>query len=219
MKKSGASSPGAVPVQRPVAAQRVGAATAVQVPALGARAHERPSVGVVPAVLAGNEDSHGRKRLQRGVVVLQPSVEPGAFVDADGVLRFVAEIDGAHLLRPRDVIPGADDQPVLGPAGGAQRLVGRDGLRDEAVVPAADVEAGHVDLPEPGRELPFLPIGIVSGVVHVVLEEGHEVRRLEEGGIPEPERRRPAAAGRLRCAEGAEHLPVVTPAARRRPRG
>src|SRR5690348_13141952 len=117
------------------------------------RARQRPLLLITPDVLAHHEDAD-RRVSRRALVVLEPAIEPARLLRAQINQRLRTKIYLAELLRRVHRMPPWTHQEAL-----AGARFGRCATRRHAgivlwradllvVVPAGDVQHGHVDAVE-----------------------------------------------------------------------
>ncbi len=168
-------------------------------------------MGDVPLVLAHDEIVDARAAIDAPsdaiVLAFQEVVEPGEAEVVDGTVgggtdRLQARADRAVRPAPAQMLPRADDDPLVLPRQG-RGAVSADAVEvaqapvDEGVVPALEGQHRHRDLVVAGLDAEGLPIGVVGGMFDSVEEVGrdHRALRLQIGQLGVG---REAEPGRLR---------------------
>ena len=169
-----------------VAEARVGAAVAVQVPDPLGAPRRRPPGQIEPLVGAHQEHAHRRDRLGWGARPRTISSRKPVMIAFKVDHRIVAEVDVAELaVRVHLVAPRAHQQALPGPARGRHRGEVRGGPDFLIVIPARDVQHGHVDLRDAVLVAQRLPAVVKRLMAAFLAPE----RGMKAGGVVEVDER------------------------------
>src|SRR5207302_6688814 len=176
---------GPLPAQGAVTVEGVGRPGAVEEPFRRLGAPEGPLALFAPPVFPHDKDAH--RRIVRDPVLdaPEPVIEPAELPLVDAAARFVAEIPPRDDLRPGDVMPGPDEEPLAVPGrllcrALAQAPVVADAPIKENVVPPGDMERRNAHLRVAALDAPPLPVLVARGMLEPVEEPGRDPLPAEQ---------------------------------------
>src|SRR5215211_964912 len=164
----------------------------VQVPPLFTRAGDGPLLVAAPAILAHHEDLYRGVSLQSALVAFEGGVEPAEVIVGDVALAVEEQAGGGeakveaadHLREGGAMAPRADKESRGSRAPPRRKLLHRlvlpQGLSQEDVVPAANVEGGNLYVVVAAVDVQILPDGTCDAVLQGTVQVRYDAARVRQ---------------------------------------